>query len=386
MNLYIHVPFCKSKCNYCAFHSTCPTDIDWDKYTDEILEQLIIHNSEFLTPKNTVFQTVFFGGGTPSLMPVKYFEKIRRAVTLASNAEWTVEANPKTISSYDLLALKDFGVNRLSVGMQGFDDEALTWMGRIHSAKDATDLIESAAASGLRVSADFIYGFGGCDTRALCEKINKLPIEHASLYELTIEDGTSFANMRTTIPLRRRRAGRETDGVVERLKISKNDEELARDYETIQTILRLPRYEVSNYGEPCRHNAAVWAGEQYIGIGESAAGRIILPGIGKNDFSREVAEKKNRSLPDVWAETKITGGRLIMTELSPAERAIEMVMTGLRTMRGVDVAALPAQIINNNFVTARPEYFAPPTGGDTHLKMTDRGLLLLDSLLSEIIL
>jgi len=368
MNLYVHIPFCKQKCNYCAFHSQVIApehgEGGWDKYTDEILQQLKILNSKLIThnSKNIVFRTIFFGGGTPSLMPVKYFEEIRKAIDLAPDAEWTVEANPGTLRSYDLLALKDLGVNRLSVGMQSFDDDILSWMGRIHSARDALDLIESAAAIGLRVSADFIYGFSGCNVGALCENINKLPIEHASLYELSIEQGSKFASSNTSNFLSFPRA-RKVAGA----KMIKNDEELTRDYETIQTTLRLPRYEISNYGEPCRHNANVWAGEEYIGIGESAAGRILIDG--------------------AWYETKITNGEIVMNKLSFMERAMEMVITGLRTVHGVDISMLPANIINWDFVNDNPELFNPwPGRGKTHLKLSDKGFLLLDALLPKIVL
>ena len=325
-------------------------------------------------------------------MPVKYFEKIRRAIDLAPGAEWTIEANPKTLSSYDLLALKDFGVNRLSVGMQSFSDSELAWLGRNHTAKDAIDLIEAAAKIGMRVSADFMYGWDGCDVKEMCRQINELPIEHASLYELTIEPGTPFS--------------------VSRYHDYHEGEARYHDYQTIQEHLRLPRYEVSNYGKPCEHNANIWAGEEYIGIGESAAGRIQLT-------------VNSEQVTDAWCETRIENNEIITSPLSDYDRAIEMVMTGLRTMRGVDVAALPAGVINWDFVknnlkfiiAEQPTQLVTPLRPGVHccqgdsnfeiinclqatdpglrrgdgceetrfLKMTDSGLLVLDSLLVDII-
>jgi oxygen-independent coproporphyrinogen III oxidase len=337
MNLYVHVPFCKKKCNYCAFHSTCPTVIDWDEYTDEIIRQLNqFHIYDYR------MNTIFFGGGTPSLMPVKYAEKIISKLNICSSCEWTLEANPKTISSLELKDWKDIGLNRLSVGIQSFDDKELAFLGRIHNAQDAIGLIGAANDLNLRVSGDFIYGLPGqtvSDVIALCEQINNIGLKHASLYELTIEQGTKFQNL------------------------SKIDDELGAEmYLAIQKHLNLSRYEISNYGEPCLHNSNVWAGDEYIGVGESAAGRIKIDG--------------------KWFETKIINGEIVQSLLTDRERSIEMVMTGLRTMVGVQTSNLPVDVINSDFVVKNPEYFEKD---DKFLKMTDSGILILDGLIEKVI-
>jgi oxygen-independent coproporphyrinogen-3 oxidase len=337
MNLYLHVPFCVKKCNYCAFYSICPDNIDWDGYVAGALRQM----DEFHIDDYEM-ETIFFGGGTPSLMPVKHAEKIRRRLRLKDGAEWTLEANPKTLSSFDLKDWSDLGLNRLSIGIQSFDDSYLRFLGRIHSAVDSMELLSAANDLGLRVSGDFIYGLPNqsvADVARLCGRINDSGLRHASLYELTIERGTKFQDM---------------DSIPEPIA--------AEMYLAIQSSLNLPRYEISNYGTPCRHNSNVWAGGEYIGVGESAAGRLIRNG--------------------EWIETKIAGGKIVSAPLSKRERSVEIVMTGLRTMRGVDINALPADVIDWDFVNRNPEYFSQNGG---FLRMSDSGLLLLDSLICGVI-
>jgi oxygen-independent coproporphyrinogen-3 oxidase len=354
MNLYIHVPFCIKKCNYCAFYSRCPAVIDWDEYVAGILRQLDwFHASDY------EIKTLFFGGGTPSLMPVEYAGKIIEKLHLSDDSEFTVEANPKTLSSLELKDWKDFGLNRLSIGMQSFNDKDLEFLGRIHSVRDSMELLAAAFDLGLRASGDFIYGLPNqsvADVVKMCEEINHTGLPHASLYELTIERGTPFQNMK---PIS------ESFG--------------AEMYLAIQSALKLPRYEISNYGNPCRHNANIWAGEEYIGVGESAAGRI----------------KVNSQ---VWIETKIVDGEVAMNELTARERAVEIVIMGLRTMRGVKIEPAPRHCaptpsaregaslrdyINWDFVRENPAYFIHDSES---LRMTDSGLLLLDGLMVEIII
>ncbi|MDR2769890.1 MAG: coproporphyrinogen III oxidase family protein [Rickettsiales bacterium] len=335
MHLYIHVPFCVKKCNYCAFHSVeCPVP-DWDAYTAGILRQL-----DCFKASDFEIDTVFFGGGTPSLLPPAQAGKIIGKLHLARNAEFTLEANPKTLGSLELKDWKDFGINRLSIGMQSFDDDELRFLGRIHTVADSLALLDAARGLNLRTSMDFIYGLPGqtaADAEKMCEKINALGLPHASLYELSIEPGTKFANL-----------------------IPPDDQNGAEMYDAIGRTLELPRYEVSNYGDPCLHNAAVWRGEEYIGVGESASGRIMRSGS--------------------WLETKITNGRVEAGPLSARDRAREIAMTGLRTARGVPACAAG---INWPFAAANPQWFEWDGGS---LRMTDSGLLLLDFLLKDIVL
>ena len=336
MNLYVHVPFCIKKCNYCAFHSTCLDAIDWDGYADDVLRQL----NEFRIGDYEI-KTLFFGGGTPSLMPAEYAGKIVSRLNLSAGAEWTLEANPKTLNSNELKDWRDLGLTRLSVGMQSFRDDELRFLGRVHTAADGLALISGANDLNLRVNADFIYGLPAqkiSEVEKLCKKINGMGLKSASLYELTFERGTRFQNM---------------SPVSETVK--------AEMYTAIQNTLKLPRYEISNYGDPCRHNMNIWRGEEYIGVGESAAGRIIKNG--------------------GWIETKIAGGRIVENVLTERDRAIEITMTGLRTKWGVD-RAVADKVVNGSFVERNPDYFIK---NDGFLKMSDAGLLLLDGLMPDVI-
>lgn len=342
-NFYIHVPFCASKCNYCAFYSHCPTEPDWDGYCAKILCEV-----DFWADKlgKIDIPTVFFGGGTPSLMPTDIFAKIMNAIrarfNVLPNAEITIESNPKTLDAKWLSEFAYAGVNRLSIGIQSLNDDDLKFLGRRHSVSDAIDLIQTATDMGLRVSADFIYGLPGqtvSDVNKLCEQINKLPLTHCSMYELSIEPGTPFAKMNLDMP---------------------DNDTMASMYDTIDATLRLPRYEVSNYGTPCEHNQNIWDGEQYVGIGIAAAGRPLIDG--------------------VWYDQR--GGEITMEPIDADTRAREIVMTGLRTMRGIKLTDDIKKIIDMDFVNNNPELF---TTDGLRLATTKKGMLILDNLLIKLI-
>lgn len=274
-------------------------------------------------------------------MPVKYAEKIMGILSPSSDIEWTIEANPGTLGPKELKDWRGLGLNRLSIGMQSFDDGELKFLGRIHSVSDSMKLFDSANDLGLAVNADFIYGLPNQkvpDIVKLCERINGLGLKSASLYELTPERDTKFQNM---------------PPMSESLSTGM--------YSAIQNTLTLKRYEVSNYGIPCRHNMNVWSGEEYIGVGESAAGRIVLNGH--------------------WHETKIKNNEIVMDKLSDKDRSIELVMTGLRTVKGIS-RSIADKVVNMEFVERNPKYFilSPES-----VRMGDKGLLLLDGLMPNII-
>ena len=169
-NIYIHVPFCRSKCNYCAFYSVACGAPDWQKYADDICQEI-----KFWSEKigQVVVPSVFFGGGTPSLMPVAVFERIINCIKqnfkLDKNAEITLDSNPKTLDNAKLHDFALVGVNRLSVGVQSLKDEELKFLGRQHSVADAISLLDEATKMGLRVSADFIYGLPNQDVQSVIE-------------------------------------------------------------------------------------------------------------------------------------------------------------------------------------------------------------------------
>lgn len=345
-NIYIHVPFCVKKCNYCAFFSYACAAPDWDDFENKIIGEIRYWHEKL---GKIEVPTIFFGGGTPSLMPARVFSHImselRQNFDFKTDTEITVESNPGTLNSEKLKEFCETGMNRLSVGVQSFDDEKLKFLGRIHSAHDALRLIESAQKQKIRVSGDFIYGLPGetvQDIIKTCEIINNTGLTHCSLYELTLEPKTPFGKMNLNMP---------------------NNETMAEMYMAISKTLRLPRYEVSNYaapGDECRHNQNVWDGEPYIGIGIGAAGRVFID--------------------DVWYE-QMGGGELFNT-LGNNARAVERIITGMRTVRGVRLDSDIKKIINLEFAKSHPDMLV--LNGD-RIAATNAGMMVLDDLTEKLV-
>lgn len=346
-NIYIHVPFCMSKCNYCAFFSRACASPDWDTYGDKIVQEI-----QYWAQKlgKISVPTIFFGGGTPSLMPIKTFEKIINAITqefsVLPDAEITLESNPGTL---DAKKLNDFclaGVNRLSVGVQSLQDSQLQFLGRRHTVHDSLTLLDAAKQQHIRLSADFIYGLPAQTTQDvinLCNDINNLELGHCSLYELTIEENTPFGKMNLKMP---------------------DNQTMAEMYQAIQKNLNLTRYEVSNYStknQECRHNQNVWAGAPYIGIGPGAAGRIFFN--------------------DTWYEQ--IGDNVKFSKLSMTERATEKLLTGMRTMRGTELTDDVKNIINIEFAKSNPDMLR--FTHDNRIVATDAGIMVLDDLITKLI-
>ena len=347
-HLYIHVPFCQAKCNYCAFFSRACRTPDWDAYADGICAEIRTWRGR-LGPISV--PTVFFGGGTPSLMPVGIFDRIMTAIRAAfdipPDTEVTLESNPGTL---DAARLNDFitaGVNRLSIGVQSFNDDELRFLGRIHTADAARQLIDAAHNAGIRVSGDFIYGLPGHNGQTvenLCREINQMGLTHCSLYELTIEPNTPFGKMNLTMP---------------------DNDTMADMYTAIGHTLQIPRYEVSNYAPPgneCRHNAGVWAGMPYIGLGTGAAGRPYINGV----WHDQTGGPDGQCVP-----------------MDNATRAVEKIITGMRTIRGVDLTDDVRAALNMNAVPHMTDDVRITP--DNRMVATERGLLILDNLLINLI-
>ena len=345
-NIYIHVPFCISKCNYCAFFSRACASPDWETYTNGILSEIDYWAQKF--GKINV-PTIFFGGGTPSLMPTKYFaqiiERLRNQFNVAPDAEITLESNPGTLDASHLDEFIAGGANRLSIGVQSLNDDELAFMGRRHTTDDALLLLNAAQSRNIRVSADFIYGLPGHNAKTvekLCGAINELGLNHCSMYELTIEPSTPFGKMNLNMP---------------------TNDEMADMYNAIGNTLNLPRYEVSNYaipGHECRHNQNIWDGAAYIGLGIGAAGRVFIDG--------------------TWYEQM--GGGAKFEQMTTTTRAIERVITGMRTTRGVLLAKDVKNVLDIDYAKNHPELVE--ITGD-RMRATDRGIMLLDDLLVNLI-
>ena len=346
-NIYIHVPFCMSKCNYCAFFSRPCAAPDWDGFTNKICDEIKYWSKKLMSPD---VPTVFFGGGTPSLMPVKSFEKImdtiRQSFYLVPDAEITLESNPGTLNYAKLNDFVQLGINRLSTGVQRINDDQLRFLGRKHCVADAYRLLESAKKIGIQVSADLIYGIPNDtvdDVIQMCHAVNQMGISHCSMYELTIEPDTPFGKMNLSMP---------------------DNECMAQMYTAIADNLNLPRYEVSNYaahGHECRHNQNVWSGMPYIGIGTGAAGRVFLDG--------------------QWYEQM--GNHEIFTPISNETRATELIITGMRTKRGCQLTEHVKNVINSDWIKSNPQLVQM---NNERVWATDAGMMILDDLITKMVL
>jgi len=346
-NIYIHVPFCISKCKYCAFWSVACSAPDWGAYTDAIVTEINFWGKKLGRIR---VPTIFFGGGTPSLMPTKSFAQIMDALhqnfDITPDAEVTLESNPGTLDTARLREFVALGVNRLSVGVQSFDDARLEFLGRRHTAHDALNLIGNAADLRIRVSGDFIYGLPGDTTRDVidtCRQINNLGLQHCSMYELTIEPNTPFGKMNLDMP---------------------SNDAMADMYMAISDALHIPRYEVSNYvapGNECRHNQNVWDGDAYIGIGRGAAGRV--------------------KCDDTWYQQR--GGGAEFTPIDTRARATEKIITGLRQVRGVKLTPDVTDIINKKYIDTHPQLLQYTS--DNRVRATQSGMLILDDLVLDLI-
>ena len=262
VSLYIHWPYCLSKCPYCDFASRVCSAPDeealWHGYERDLKQWL----------DGRPVSTIFFGGGTPSLMGIPLVERIlnyvAQKVEILPNCEITMEANPDAITAEKMKALKGLGINRLSLGVQALDEETLRFLGRRHTVQTALQRIEEALGIFQRVNADLIYARPGQTPDMWQTELKHaigLGLKHYSLYQLTVEERTVFG--RTGV----QPADEETAVVLYRL----TDE--------IMAAAGCPAYEVSNYaapGEECRHNLAYWTGADYVGIGPAAHGRLGL--------------------------------------------------------------------------------------------------------------
>lgn len=345
-NIYIHVPYCMSKCNYCAFFSRACSAPDWGEYENKICSEI-----EFWADKlgRIDVPTIFFGGGTPSLMPVNVFEKIINTIrdnfNLLTGAEITLESNPGTLDEKKLNDFRCAGMNRLSIGVQSLDDEKLRFLGRRHTAQDALHLIGAAQKMGLRVSADFIYGLPGDTEKSvieMCGQINQIGLNHLSMYELTIEENTPFGKMNLDMP---------------------TNAEMAQMYVAIDKHIALPRYEVSNYcmpGNECRHNMNVWGGAPYIGIGVGAAGRVYMN--------------------NQWYDQLGNGARF--EKISDDVRATEKIITGLRTVRGCQLTDDVKSVIDIEWVSNHPTLI---NIHNNYISATKQGMLVLDDVILNLI-
>ena len=326
--LYIHWPFCAAKCPYCDFNSHVREDgVDEARFRAALRRELA---HEAARAGRRPLASIFFGGGTPSLMsPETVAALVADARTLfdaAPDMEITLEANPTSVEAAKLAAFRDAGVNRASLGVQSLEEEALRFLGRRHDVSQAIAALEAARAIFPRLSFDLIYARPGqaeASWRAELRRALALAADHLSLYQLTIEPGTRFA----TLHARGDFALPEDDDAA-RLYLA-TAEEAAR--------FGLAPYEVSNYAKPgaeSRHNLAYWRYGDYLGIGAGAHQRLLLDG-------RMLATRRHRG-PEEWAMRVERDGHAAVEEeaLAPADRAREALLMGLRLAEGMDPARI----------------------------------------------
>jgi putative oxygen-independent coproporphyrinogen III oxidase len=322
--LYLHWPFCEAKCPYCDFNSFVAREIDEAGWLSAYLSE--IRRYAGLLP-HRVLNTVYFGGGTPSLMPpdlvAEIIAEIRKSWPTANDLEITLEANPSSVEAGRFTAFRDAGVARISMGVQALNDADLRRLGRVHSVAEAYKAFDIAQNTFDRVSFDLIYARQGQTPdawRAELTEALSLAADHLSLYQLTIEPGTAFGD-------------RYARGTLRDLP----DEDAGGDmYEITQELCDaagFPAYEVSNHAKPgaeSRHNLIYWRYGDYIGIGPGAHGRITLNG------KRHATETWLQ--PQAWLDNAIKGtGEKIREEVAPQDQANEMLMMGLRTVEGIDL-------------------------------------------------
>jgi len=322
--LYVHWPFCQSKCPYCDFNSHVREGVDQARWRAALVREI---EAFAAIARARPLDAIFFGGGTPSLMAPEtvaaVIEAARRAWSFANAIEITLEANPGSVEAGRFQGYADAGVNRVSLGVQALDDASLRFLGRRHTAAEALAALEIAAAAFERRSFDLIYARPGqteAGWRAELEAALALAGDHLSLYQLTIEPGTAF------------------HGAYARGDFALPEEDLAGAlFETTQDVLAaagMPAYEISNHARPgaeSRHNLIYWRAGEWAGVGPGAHGRLTVAG-------RRTAFRQART-PEAWLQRveRDGHGTTERTALAPAEAAVEALMMGLRLVEGVDL-------------------------------------------------
>ena len=372
--LYIHWPFCLAKCPYCDFNSHVRDSVDHAAWQAALLAEM---RHEHSVSGGEALDSIFFGGGTPSLMPPALVERLlieaQALWGFAEGIEITLEGNPSSVEAANYAALAACGINRVSLGLQSLDDAALRFLGRLHNADEGLQALEVAQKHFERVSFDLIYALPGQSVQQWQAELARalaFGTGHLSLYQLTIEPGTKFATMvrsRDFTPL---------------------DEDASADLFTLTRSMTaaagLPAYEISNHarpGEESRHNLTYWRYHDYAGIGPGAHGR--------RGGMATVRHKK----PENWLAAVADKGNGLSEEraLPTSEQVSEALLMGLRLREGVDLGQLATRFGFGaaDLVNADKADFYTGKGliwQDRGLiGVTDAGMQLLDGLLGELV-
>lgn len=355
--VYIHWPFCKSKCPYCDFFSQVRNDVDQDSIVDSYLEDIAFYAQKTGHREVT---SIFFGGGTPSLLSPQNIERIISAIdnnwTLSTNAEISLEANPNTQTPSLFTDLHHAGINRLSLGVQSLNDEELKFLGRTHNSTQALNALEDIVKTFDNHSADLIYALPQQSDKIWQQTLQQIltfNLKHLSLYQLTIEEGTFFA----------KKGIRAMD-----------DEASTEMYISTTELLEKNgylHYEVSNYAQPnfeCHHNLLYWQGQDYVGIGQGAHGRLHI-----NNHFFATTHPRN------------------LEELSSQERAEELLLMGLRLCNGINkndfkqICGLHFDDFINKTHIKELEEAELIANTPKNLRITPAGFLVMNKIIEELI-
>ena len=370
--IYIHIPFCKQACHYCDFHFSTSLK-NKEVLVNSILKEIDLKNN-YLADK--IIQTIYFGGGTPSLLSEKelfqILEKIYKQYYVSKDVEITLECNPDDLSDEKLKELKRLEINRLSIGLQSFDEEELIWMNRAHNAKQSESSVKRAQDRGFEnITIDLIYGskFSNLNNwKKTLDKVIALQVPHISSYNLTIEEKTKLGHDFKT-----------------KKELAIDDEKSSELF--LEMIERLEKnnfihYEISNFAKEgffSKHNSNYWKGKHYIGLGPSAHS---FDGVSRqwniannNLYIKYISEKSNE-----YFEKEI---------LTEKERFNEYILTSLRTIWGIDLNYLKINFDSdfvNNFLRQIKNYIQQDLifVKDTTYSLTEKGKLLADKISSDL--
>ncbi len=366
LGIYIHIPFCLQKCNYCDFCSFPNTDSQRiEQYVNELCRRIQEYTNK---TKEYIVDTVYFGGGTPTLLSIAQLEKllfyIKKSFTVSPTAEITAECNPATVDKKYLTALRTLGVNRLSIGLQSIHENELKALGRLHSFKDFQATFCQARESGFHnISVDLMYGIPHQSTESFKESLAalcRLHPEHISAYGLKIEKGTPFYKMRDSLPLP-----------------TENEEcQMYLDMTTLLSQYGYEKYEISNFSLPnkmSRHNLRYWQGLEYLGFG-----------VGAHSYFQEERFGNSRNFNAFLQGSNIECER---EQLSPNDRLWEYVILSLRLKSGIDLEEFKSKtgLEFFDYFKKTPLYIKEGlmAKNNGRIFFTDRGFLVSNTVLSE---
>ena len=376
--IYLHWPFCRSKCPYCDFNSHVREQVDQARWRQALLAELD-HYARSTAGRR--LDSVFFGGGTPSLMPpstvAALIDRIAHHWPLSKDVEITLEANPTSVEAANFADLAAAGVNRISLGVQALDDSALKFLGRGHNTAEALAALDVARRHFSRFSFDLIYARPGQTCQSWAAELDRaleLAGEHLSVYQLTIEANTAF------------------EGAYRRGEFVMPAQETAADlFEATQAKLAeagLPAYEISNHARPgaeCRHNLVYWQGGDYLGIGPGAHGRLTEDGA-------RLVTRQHRA-PEAWLAQVEDSGHATREKraLSHLERQEELLLMGLRLTAGIGRARFRHALSQEIEEALAPDRLTPLIEGrfieldDDGLRATSAGRQRLNAVLAALV-